>query len=242
MKKTIYALITIVSISSLFSCVKECPIPDPIPTGLRDTTVTYKPDSTKGQDAFVSTRSVCTNYASTNFGNRTLMPIAAWTFSAINCGVGGERSLIKFIEMNAIPANAIIISAKLSLYGVSSSGEYSSGNSTYPNSPYNSSGFNDSWIQRATTSWDENIVTWNTQPTATSTNQVSLAPSTLQWNYNATNIDVTSLVKDMRATGNTNNGFLLKLKDEQYYRSIIFATSENTNPTLRPKLVINYKY
>jgi hypothetical protein len=243
MKKLHFSMIAIVGIFSLFSCVKDCPPTDPTPTpGLKDTMVTYQPDSTKGQDAFVSIRSICTNYTTTNFGNRPLMPIAAWTFNAIGCGVGGERSLIKFVEMNAIPANATIVSAKLSLFGVSSSGEYSSGNSTYPNSPYNSSGFNDCWIQRATSTWDENTVTWSTQPTVSLTNQVSLAPSTLQWNYNAVDMDVTNLVKDMRATGNTNNGFLITLKDEQYYRSIIFATSENTNAALRPKLVISYKF
>jgi len=35
-------------------------------------------------------------------------------------------------------------------------------------------------------------------------------------------------------------GFLLKLETESYYRSLIFASSDNTDPTLHPKLEITY--
>jgi hypothetical protein len=242
MKKTIYAMITIVGISSLFSCVKECPPPDPIPTGLRDTTVIYQPGPTDGQDAFIATRTICTGANTANYGDFVEMPIVSWTYNAINCGNGVDRSLVKFLAMNTIPSNATIVSAKLSLYGVNASTFYPSGNSTYSGSPYNTSGANECSIKRITSIWDESTVTWATQPSTVVNNEATILPSYLQFNYNATDIDVTALVKDMRTAVNANNGFMISLKTEQYYRSMIFATCENPNTALRPKLVINYKY
>ena len=38
-----------------------------------------------------------------------------------------------------------------------------------------------------------------------------------------------------------NYGFRISLVNESIYRSLIFASSENKNPKLRPKLVVVYK-
>lgn len=39
---------------------------------------------------------------------------------------------------------------------------------------------------------------------------------------------------------NNNHGFLLKLSNEQYYRSLLFAASDHDNPNLHPKLEVCY--
>jgi len=49
------------------------------------------------------------------------------------------------------------------------------------------------------------------------------------------------MVKAMAADLTKNYGFRISLVNETIYRSLIFASSENTNPALRPKLVIRYQ-
>jgi hypothetical protein len=243
MKKVKLSMIAIISILSLFSCKKDTPTitPTPTPIGLKDTTVTFQPGLNDGQDALILSKTLCSDAGNTNF-NIDILQTSAWTFSSQGCGTGSMRSLIKFKDIDNIPNSATIISAKLSLFGISSSGFTPEGNSYYPGSPYTASGTNESWIQRITNNWNESTVTWNNQPNSVDTNQVTLPASNLQWNYNATDIDVTSLVKDIKRAGSINHGFMLKLKNEQYYRSLLFASSEHTNASSRPKLVINYKY
>lgn len=47
------------------------------------------------------------------------MPGVAWTFDGNGCATGQMESFFKFPGLSAIPQNATIISAKLSLYGIS---------------------------------------------------------------------------------------------------------------------------
>jgi len=56
-----------------------------------------------------------------------------------------------------------------------------------------------------------------------------------------TGINVTSLIKDMLNNRNTSYGIMLKLKTEEYYRRVLFATSDAPEKNKRPKLVIYYK-
>lgn len=181
-------------------------------------TITLQPSATTGKDACLHSIN-----STTNLGNSTEFSAIAWTVSGTPVTV---RSLVEF-DLSSIPAGAIINSAKLSLYGYNSPGNGSS--STL-------SGSNECLIQRVTSSWTENTVTWATQPTTTSSNQVSIGPASSLTNF--IDIDVTSLVEDMLAYGN--NGFMLRLADENYYRRMIFGSSDNADSTLHPKLVISY--
>lgn len=180
-----------------------------------------QPDATSGKDTYIDSR-----LNSTNFGTHVDFAGIAWT----NGGTPTScRGLIEF-DLTSIPSTATITSAYLSLYSY--------------NSPYNGShstlnGPNDCVLQRITSSWNENTVTWDTQPTTTTLNQVTLATSTSSI-QNYPNIDVTNMVKDMHANPSSNFGFLLKLNTESYYRRMIFGSSDNTDPNLRPKLVVNY--
>jgi hypothetical protein len=247
MKKILLPSIALVSILSFNAC-KKCECTCPTPTGTKDTTITLQPDAANGKDALVFGTQGCSagaqfeNVANSNFANLQDFSTVAWTFNANGCSTGQYRNLIEFTGLNAIPANATIVSAKLSLYGVSSSLASPQGNSTYPGSPYTSFGTNESLLQRVTAPWGESTVTWNNQPATSTVNQVILPASTTQWNYNALDIDVTNMVKDMLVPANGNHGFLSKIQNEQYYRCINFASSDHPNGALRPKLVVNYKY
>jgi hypothetical protein len=252
MKKLIFSMITIVIILAFFSCVKECPKCECTPTGggTKDTTVSFQPDSS-GIDSYIVATQSCVagasaaNSANGNQGNLDYLAAIAWTFNNNGCATGQFRSLIKFASVSNIPSTATIISAKLSLYGVNNNNSSISPlipNSTYPGSPYTSFGSNDTWLYRITSPWSENTLTWNNQPAFSTNTAIGISASTSKFDFNATDIDVTALVKEMIIPANGNYGFLLKLRDETYYRAINFASSDNATASLRPKLVINYKY
>jgi len=201
------------------------------------TRLTLRPGPQKGQDTWIDYKPDDPSYANGNAGLATQMKVLAWT-------IGGapvySRSLIRFDDLANIPAGKKIVSAKLFLYGPSSSPVYlPQGNSTYPGSPYEVS--NTTLVQKVTSPWDENIVTWKTQPTITTIGQEKITASTSQWNYDV-KVDVTSLIKTMLVNdGGTNYGFRLRLADESAYRSMGFYTSEASDRTKRPKLVVTYK-
>jgi hypothetical protein len=173
--------------------------------------------------------------------NEPELSVARWTFNAQGGGEGTIRTLIKFIGLSAVPATSIVDSAFLSFYGLPSYKVNPEGNSYYPGSPYIPYGDNKCWLQKVTSDWADNTVTWNTQPATTSTSQVEMAASTSQYNYNATHIDVTSLVKDMVGNPAQNYGFMMRMQTEAIYRNMIFAASWHTDSTVRPKLQVYYK-
>jgi PKD repeat protein len=101
-------------------------------------------------------------------------------------------------------------------------------------------GENESYLQLITEEWDEETVTWNNQPSITTEDQVYL-PSSTEPEQDYTNIDVTVLVSKMYNEPENYHGFLLRLITEEYYRCLLFASSDYmVNPELRPKLEIVY--
>ncbi len=149
--------------------------------------ISLQPDAAAGKDAVL--HGLASN-ANINYGNNVQFIASAWTFSSVP---GVVRSVIQF-DFTSIPSNATITSAKLSLYASDGSG----------GSPQHStlSGPNDAWLERVTSSWSESTVTWNTQPTTTTQNRVSL-PSSISPTEDYLNIDVTTLVQDMTNTGSS---------------------------------------
>lgn len=146
---------------------------------------------------------------------------------------GGEsvniRALLKF-DLSAIPANAKIVKAKLSLY---SNPDPLNGNTEYPNSGSN----NAFLIQRINETWNFDGITYLTQPGGTTVDQVEV-PHTNE-HFLDVDADVTELVKAMIEEGN--NGFLLKLKTEAIYNFRIFVSSKNADATKHPKLEVIYQ-
>lgn len=169
--------------------------------------------------------------ANKNYGDNAQLAADFWTFSGKQ---GVIRSAIDF-DFSAIPEGAVIHGAYLSLYAWDSSkglGQHST-----------LGGSNECYLQRIINSWDENTVTWNTQPSASSLNQVSIAASNTVKTKDY-RINVTTLVRDM-TSGNAKiagHGFLLKLKNEKssVYRLLNFASSDHSNKALHPKLVVSY--
>ncbi len=159
----------------------------------------------------------------TNFGDYPELKANAWTWSGLN---GIQRALLYF-DLSSIPADAVIVSAQLSLYAEDS-----------PDTQFHS-GDNDSWLKRITSPWEEFSVTWNTQPSTTSIHQADLPQSSAPY-QDYLNINVKNLVKDMINDPGGNFGFMLQLQNESPYRRLTFRSSDQDEPSENPKLVITY--
>lgn len=179
--------------------------------------ITQQPNASQGKDALIHEY-----FATTNLGLSDMLMANAWTFGGTP---GKVRSLIQF-SYNALPASAVIDSVVLSLHAWDSA-DGSEQHSTLD-------GSNACWLERVTSPWSDATVTWNTQPTTTTLNRVQIPASTSP-TQNYLNINVTALVKDMLSS--TNNGFMLKLQTESYYRRMTFCSSNHSNSNLRPLLV-----
>ncbi|MBV4358085.1 DNRLRE domain-containing protein [Pinibacter aurantiacus] len=207
-------------------------------------TSTMQPGADKGQDCTVAYRE--TDGGARAAGNMNALQnlvAARATWNASGAGEGSERGYIKFVDIDSIPAEATIKSAKLSLYGVdaSISPEITAGNSYYPGSGYASYGDNKTWLKRVAANWDQATINWNNKPVTVEENKVELPYSATQWNFDVTDIDVTAMVQDM-VTKKQNYGFCFQLQVEQIYRFLVFGTSEVANAAKRPKLVVTYEY
>ncbi|MCX6270127.1 MAG: DNRLRE domain-containing protein [Bacteroidetes bacterium] len=152
----------------------------------------------------------------------------AWT-------VGGipfiQRSLIEF-DLSALPANSILISATLSLYANIFTGHFQHHSSL--------SGSNRCYLKKITEPWSDLTVCWSNQPQTTNLHMV-IIPESISPLQDYPDIDVTQLIQDILDDPSAGFGFLFQLETEELYRSMIFASSDNSDPDLYPKLTIVYE-
>lgn len=162
-----------------------------------------------------------------NASDRTApeLAAAAWT----NAGSPAlTRGIFKF-DFSNIPANATIVSAKLTLYS-----DPTPLNGDMVNANYGDN--NSMLLQKVTSAWSNNV-TWQNQPSTDASKQITL-PHTEKSFEDLKDIDVTNLVKDMLP--NKNFGFLIKLQNERPFNSRVFCSSKYPDATKHPKLVIQY--
>lgn len=172
-----------------------------------------------GEDAYLAGGSPNSNY-----GSHPSMGGNTWTCLGNLCV---SRALFKF-DMSGIPANAIIMNASLQLFG----------DLNWSQSPTTGGPNNSGFLYRVTSPWSENTVTWNSQPSITVSDQV-IVPGSLNNAQNYT-LNVSTMVQNMFASA-TNYGFMLRMQDEvNYYLSLMFASSDNANPSNIPVLTITY--
>jgi hypothetical protein len=180
--------------------------------------VTIKPDAVDGKDAFIYEKN-----PSTNYGNYANFISFAWTFSGTPY-VG--QSLIEF-DISQIPSNVTITEAQISLYHNPSS------------SSAGQSGINESKLKKVTSSWNESTVTWNNKPTTSSSGAIILATSTSAI-QDYENIDLTAIVQDWYTNSSSNNGLMLDITTRNPLASMLFCSSDYSDSTKRPKLVVCY--
>jgi hypothetical protein len=195
------------------------------------TELTLQPDACHGKDAHVVYISGIPDAADGNYETSNELVPLAWTF---NGTLGYIHAFLDFTDLQLIPQGTTVTYAYLSLYGKPSSGTAPQGNQ----------GTNDCYVQRVTGAWAENTITWNNQPTATTTNQASLPGSNgATFNYDVIDLNVTSLIQDIINQAPANRyGMMIKLQNESIYKSIVFASSDYTDATKHPKLRLGLNF
>ena len=158
--------------------------------------------------------------------NQTEIMSAAWTCNAIGYPICNYRALFKY-DVSAIPSNAVITNAKLSLHAQSDNVRGNPGNPMYGTS-------NTSLLQKVLAPWSTTATGWLNQPATTTDNQKTLAQSTST--VQDYEIDVADFVQDWVNNPAGNYGMLLKLQEENYYNSMVFHSgraADNLKPTLK---------
>lgn len=193
------------------------------PTSELEICVTMKPGAELGKDAVVWSNGPTNNYATVESNTAY-----SWT----NRGVPGVKRFFLAFDLSPIPSTASITVAKLSFFY----------NPTDPSEGFDyHTGTNDIIIERVNSAWSESTLTWGNQPSTTSANQVSVGPSISQ-SQDYLNINVTDLVADMNHPSNVNHGFMVRMNDEvNYYRSVLFASSDHADSSLHPQLEVCYR-
>lgn len=167
-----------------------------------------------------------------NYDGIQYLPIMNWTWN----GSPGQRFiLLDFLRNLDIPADVVVLEAHLSLFAPDES--TSDGfHSLQSNTGLPSIGL----IQRITSQWDPATVSWNTQPNYTDLNEVVLAaPDSETQDY--LDIDVTEIIRDQVANPEEGYGIMIRMRETDYYRKLVFAGSAAEDPELRPRLIIQYK-
>jgi hypothetical protein len=198
------------------SCIKESNLNLAIDT-LKIAKI-YQPDGINGKDAIVESIE-----PDQKFGDSIHFAVFSWTNGGL---FNNARALIEF-DLSGIPPQTKILAAKLSFYWISY------------NNLTGHTGYNEFSIYKITQAWNENTVTWNTQPSISNIDSVSVSKSILT-TQSYPDIDVTKLVQDMINHPNTNYGFMLKLNEEFPYKLVIMASSDYPINSKRPKLVVYY--
>ena len=184
-------------------------------------TIEIRPGPTNGQDCEIRT-----DMPDTPLGWSPSFCSICWTESSDSLTI---RGLIRF-DLNIIPSDSYVIEAILSLY--------CDPGSTHYQLQY---GDNQSYLSRVTQHWDQDTVTWNTQPNSSMDGAIILPASTSNTQHYP-DIDVTLHVRDMVSHPETNFGWKLQLITEELYRSMEFASSNDINDQYRPLLTVIYQH
>ncbi len=167
--------------------------------------------------------------ANTNYSTFAKISASAWTNSSKNTY---SRSLLYF-NLQSIPLGSTIQSATLYLYSdpTISSPSAADGNSQY-------SGSNAFYLEKVIQEWDATIVTWNNQPTTTTTDRILVAASTSATENRQ--INLSTIVQGWVNKPVSNSGLKMTLQNEVYYRSRNYASTNHVNTAIRPKLIITF--
>lgn len=179
--------------------------------------IEIKPGPGDNKDAYLN----LVNYYAQPFVQSNIA--SAWTHSG---EIGKGRSFIQF-ALPQIPDNATIVSASLNLYH-----DYSSAHIGHY-------GDNAGKIEKIIDNWSLNNLNWDNQPAVSEINSVSL-PVSDSSNQNYQGIDVLNLILDSYTNSEDSIGFRLSLITEVTYRSLVFASGDHPDESIRPSLVIIY--
>ncbi len=159
-----------------------------------------------------------------NQGNRQDIEIMQWTWD----GSPGTMASLMFFDVSDIPKKTKIIKATLELHEATKL-ETRRGIIEYSKS-------REFRICRVTQKWEEDKVLWNNKPSYTTKDAVIVSDDD-----DIENIDITKFVQDWVNKPNKNFGIFLEIPQQDYYRGVIFASSENEDIAIRPVLKVTFE-
>ena len=213
----------------LLSTTKENPLLLKIPWGQQYLTLVLQPGPEMGKDAMISNLEPDKNFGDYKYFEATFLSESVLTVMRSN------RSLIWF-NTDSLPKSAVIKKVTLGLrYDLPIPFD-----DTYLTDTYPSAGI--AWyggvLQQIIEPWEESKVTWNSQPKTIEANQVYIPPFIR--NANLIEVDVTKLFVQPNASVLPNYGMLFRLWPTDKFPGFRFASSDFSDPGMRPRLTIYY--
>jgi len=216
------------SAGELINATKETPLGLKIPWGPQYNTLELQPGPETGKDAMISNLEPDRNFGDYKYFEATFLTEPILTVMRSN------RSLIYF-NMDSLPKSAIIQKVTLRLtYDLPIPWDSTN---IIPD-PSTGVAFYGAVLQQIIEPWDEQKVTWNTQPKTTEFNQVFLYPFIL--NTNVIEVDVTGLYVNPGVSMLPSYGMLFRLWPDEKFPGFRFASSDYAEAYMRPKLIIQY--
>ena len=214
----------------LMATTKENPLVLKIPWDSNQwKTLVLQPGPDDGKDAMISNLDADKNFGDYKYFEATYLSEPVLTVMRSN------RSLIWF-NLNSLPKSAIIKKVTLQLhYDLPVPFDPVYLTDTDPSTGVARYG---AVLQQIVESWEEDKVTWNTQPKTTEANQVFISPFNL--NVNFITVDVTRLFVPVNEIAAANYGMFFKLWPTERFPGFRFASSDYSDATMRPKLTIYY--
>ncbi len=192
-------------------------------------TLYISPNVSAEVDAFVQFNNGNPTTQDANFSQSGVLLIDAWTSSG---QLKISRSLMKW-DFSTIPTGSTIQSATLQLFHNTNS---ATGNST-------EAGTNEAWVERITQAWDGATVAWSTQPPTTTVDRVQLPtdnPIGVRNIQSDVSVDLTNIVQHFMDNPNDQHGIKISLATEEFYRRRTYFSSDYTDPTKHPRLILEY--
>jgi len=192
-------------------------------------TLVLQPGPDEGKDAMISNLDDDKNFGDYKYFETTFITEPVLTVMRSN------RSLIWF-NLNAVPKSAVIRKVTLQLFY----------DLPVPFDPVYLTDIDPSTgkfryggvLQQIVEVWEEDKVTWNTQPKTIESNQVFISPFNL--NVNFITVDVTRLFVPINEVAAPNYGMFFRLWPIEHFPGFRFASSDFPIETMRPKLTVYY--
>lgn len=178
---------------------------------------------------YQDTRSGYSHIANRNYGTYSRISATAWSSSGSSTY---WRNLLYF-KLDVIPSGSTIHSATLYFYSdpaVTSSSAYN-GNSQL-------SGSNAFYLEKITGEWHESSVTWNNQPTTSTSGRIWVGASSSSTENRQINIK--SMVQNWVNNPTSNAGLMMKLENELKHRSRNYVSTNHSKTNLHPRLIVSY--
>lgn len=172
------------------------------------------------------------NFSTENTNYGWAYQFAGYVINGALGGINSNRALTAF-DLSSIPVGTVIDSARLSFYSFH---DYSPSFPLY----YGHYGNNACYLKKVVSAWEENQVTWNSQPQTTDVDGIVLPQSTSAY-QDYLNLDVTASVQFFINSPNENFGYKFGLVDESLGNNLSFHSRESQDAAKRPVLKVYYR-